>query len=171
VLSSRKKTILKDATFGEFALIEYEAIDRRYPIMNFFLDLWREKGGEDKTITRADINPLEMKKYLEHIVLMDVIRDGDNMLLNVRLIGGHVADYYGPMTGKDVREMGNAQAVERIYYAAHHIIDTDVPMLTISPAYSTDKSFMEAVALYVPLFDKEGSVVKILVAVNVSAVS
>jgi len=161
--------MLKDATFGEFELIEYEAIDRRYPIMSFFIDLWREKGGEDKTITRADINPLEMKKYLEHIVLMDVHNEDEGIQLTVRLIGGHVADYYGEITGKDIREMGNAQAIERIYYAARHIIETDVPMLTISPAYSADKSFMEAVALYVPLFDNEGRVAKILVAVSVSA--
>ncbi len=171
MLGKRKKTMLKDATFGEFELIEYGAIDRRYPVMNFFLDLWREKGGEDKAITRAHINPVEMKKYLEHIVLMDVAREGENLQLTVRLIGGHVADYYGEITGKDIREMGNSQAIERIYYAARHIIDTDVPMLTISPAYSADKSFMEAVALYVPLFDNEARIVKILVAVNVSALS
>lgn len=171
MLSPDKKTILKDATFGEFQLIEYDAIDRRLPIMNFFLDLWREKGGEDKAITRADINPLEMKKYLEHIVLMDVVQDEQDWHLIVRLIGGHVSNFYGEITGKDVREMGNTQAIERIYYAARHIIDTDVPMLTISPAYSADRSFMEAVALYLPLFDNDENVVKILVAVNVSSIS
>ena len=171
MLGKRKRTLLSDATFGEFELIEYDEIDRRYPIMNFFLDLWREKGGEDKAITRAQINPVELKKYLEHIVLLDVVKEGENLQLTVRLIGGHVVDYYGEITGKDVREMGNSQAIERIYYAARHIIETDVPMLTISPAYSADKSFMEAVALYVPLFDNEGRVAKILVAVNVSALS
>jgi hypothetical protein len=91
--------------------------------------------------------------------------------LMVRLIGGHVSNFYGEITGKDVRAMGNNQAIERIYYAARHIIDTEVPMLTISPAYSADKAFMEAVALYLPLFDTDGNVVKILVAVNVSPIS
>jgi len=171
MLSPGKKTILKDATFGEFQLIEYASIDRRFPIMNFFLDLWRDKGGEDKAISRTDINPMEMKKYLEHIVLLDVVKDSSDWHLTVRLIGGHVSGFYGEITGKDVREMGNNQAIERIYYAARHIIDTEVPMLTISPAYSADKSFMEAVALYLPLFDNDGNVVKILVAVNVSSIS
>ena len=171
MLGPGQKTILKDATFGEFELIEYQSIDRRFPIMNFFLDLWRKKGGEDKTITRADINPVEMKKYLEHVVLLDVEREGDSWHLIVRLIGGHVAGFYGEITGKDVREMGNTKAIERIYYAARHVINADVPMMTISPAYSADRSFMEAVALYLPLFDNDENVVKILVAVNVSALS
>lgn len=169
MFSPVKKKMLKDATFGEFELIEYRSIDRRFPIMNFFLDLWRDKGGEAKTITRADINPLAMKKYLEHIVLIDIVRDGDSWNLVVRLIGGHVSAFYGEITGKDIREMGNAKAIERIYYAARHIMETEVPMLTISPAYLPDKSFMEAVALYAPLFDNDKNVVKILVAVNVSA--
>ncbi len=169
MLSPHNKTMLKDATFGEFELIEYQSIDRRFPIVNFFLDLWRDKGGETKSVTRADINPMEMKKYLEHIVLMDIVHDGDSWNLMVRLIGSHVTAYYGEITGKDIRDMGNTKAIERIYYAARHIMETERPMLTILPAYSTDKSYMEAVALYAPLFDNDKNVAKILVAVNVSA--
>lgn len=171
MLRQDARNALKDATFDEFQLIEYDAIDRRFPMTNFFLDLWRDKGGEEKSITRADINPLEMKEYLEHIVLMDVIPDATDWHMTIRLIGGHVSGYYGEITGMDIREMGNAQAIERIYSVARHVISTNLPSLTISPAYAIDKSFLETVALYLPLFDNDENIVKILVAVNVSALT
>lgn len=170
-MRSGAKNALKDAIFDEFQLIEYHEIDQRFPMINFFLDLWRNKGGLEKTITRADINPLEMKSYIEHIVLMDVIPDETDWHMTIRLIGGHVSGYYGEITDMDIREMGNEQVIERIYSVARHVIETNLPSLTISPAYAIDKSYMETVALYLPLFDNNENIVKILVAVNVSALS
>lgn len=159
----------RDAIFGDFEVVDYQDADNRSHMTDFFLDLWRSKGGEQKTISRADISPMEMKQYLEHVVLMDVVRDQDTWRLQVRLIGGHVATFYGEITGKDIREMENSKAVERIYFISGRVIERQEPAMTVSPAFSPDKLYMEAVALYVPLFNKDGEVNKIMVAVHVSS--
>lgn len=168
MLRNGNQTTAKDAIFGDFSVVDYPDIDTHIAMVTFFLDLWRKKGGEAKTISRADIRPAEMKKYLEHIVLLDVIRRDTSWSLLVRLIGGHVADFYGEITGKDVRDMINTKAIERIYHVCGRILERAEPILTVSPAFSPDHTYMEAIALYMPLFDKNAAIDKIMVAVHVS---
>ena len=159
----------RDAIFGDFEVVEYQHAGNRSPLTDFFLDLWRQKGGEQKAISRADITPREMKQYLEHVVLMDVVRDQNTWRLQVRLVGSHVANFYGDITGKDIRVMENSKAIERIYFISGKVIEGKEPAMTVSPAFSPDKLYMEAVALYMPLFDKDGEVNKIMVAVHVAS--
>ncbi len=170
VLRPENQTTSRDAIFGDFKVFRYDDIRGRLPMADFFLDIWQQKGGEDRTITRADLSPMEMKKYLEHVVLLDVTREGaQDFGLLVRLIGGHVAGFYGEITGKDVREMENNKAIERIYCGCGEVLKSSEPTMTIAPAFSPDRHYLEASALYLPLFDEYGMVNKIMVAVHVSA--
>lgn len=169
MLGRGDKHLPDDAVFGDFQIVKYADTTGRTDMTDFFLDLWRSKGGDEKTIKRANISPLEMKKYLEHVVLMDVQRQDGNWNLIVRLIGSHVVAYYGEITGKDVRDMANSKAIERIYYISRRVIEHKEPAMTISPAFSPEKEYMEAVALYLPLFDDNEEVVKIMVAVHVAS--
>ncbi len=169
MLANSNETTSKDAVFGDFTIYDYAEIDSPLEMVKFFLDFWRAKGGEDKTITRADISPMELKQYISQVVLMDVVREGNGWKLIVRLIGGHVSGFYGEITGKDVREMDNTKAIERIYSVCSRMLETEKPIYTVAPALSPDRSYMEALALYLPLFDDEGKINKIMVAVHVSA--
>lgn len=169
MLGQNDKLLPQDTVFGDFEIVGYADADGRSEMTDFFLDLWRDKGGDQKSIKRADFSPIELKKYLEHVVLMDVIRDRGSWSLTVRLIGGHVANYYGEITGKDVREMNNSKAIERIYYVSRRVIERKEPAMTVSPAFSPERLFMEALALYMPLFDEQNTVEKIMVAVHVSS--
>lgn len=169
MLGNTNQTTSRDTIFGDFEVIDYGEIGNRYDMSDFFLDLWRRKGGEEKKISRADVSPVEMKKYLEHVVLMDVVHETGGWRLVVRLIGGHVANFYGEITGKDIREMENSKAIERIYYVSGQVMEHGLPLMTVSPAFSPDRLYMEAIAIYLPLFDGDGKVNKIMVAVHVSA--
>lgn len=169
MLGRGDKLLPDDTVFGDFELVNYDAAAGRAEMTDFFIDLWRQKGGEAKTIKRADLSPVEMKKYLEHVVLMDVVRTKGNWSLIVRLIGGHVSSFYGEITGKDIREMSNSKAIERIYYASQRVVERKEPAMTVAPAFSPEKLYMEAVALYLPLFDDQEEVVKIMVVVHVSS--
>lgn len=171
VLGRSDQTTSRDAIFGEFEVVDYDDIPGRLAMTDFFLDFWRSKGGETRAASRADISPNELKKYLEHVVLLDVVREENSWKLIVRLIGGHVSGFYGEITGKDVRDMENNKAIERIYHACGKVIENGLPKMTVSPALSPDRKYLEAIALYLPLFDKNGEVNKIMVAVHVSTPS
>lgn len=170
MLRPENQTTSRDAVFGDFEVIDYDDIRGRLPMADFFLDIWQKKGGESRTITRGDLSPVEMKKYLEHVVLLDVtLSDTGNLGLLVRLIGGHVSGFYGEITGKDVRDMENEKAIERIYHGCGVVFQSGKPVMTNASAFSPDRHYLEASALYLPLFDKDGMVNKIMVAVHVSA--
>ena len=169
MLGRGDKHLPDDAVFGDFQIVKYADTAGRTDMTDFFLDFWRSKGGDKQTITRSHISPMEIKKFLEHVVPMDVNRENDNWNLVVRLIGSHVATYYGEITGQDIREMANSKAIERIYCVSRLVIESKEPAMTVSPAFSPDKEYMEAVALYLPLFDDKKEVVKIMVAVHVAS--
>lgn len=154
--------------FGDFQLIDGSAIDGRYEIVDFFMSIWRNNGGMTQSIRRKDIKPSEMKRHLDRLVILDVVHVGSSWHLMVRLIGGYVANFYGEITGKDVREMENTQAIARIYQACARVLELKTPILTVSPAFAPERLFLEAIALYMPLFDEKGNVEKVLVYVNLT---
>lgn len=158
-----------NSSLGVFDTFEGEAIPGRNKLVDFFYSLWLEKGGPERTIRRADINPIEIKKYIEHVVIMDVVRGetADDWRLNVRLMGSHATYFFGNITGKDVRELENSGTMHRIYHLSKRLLEIKEPIMISAPGYSPDRPYKSAVGLYLPLFDEEKKVAKILIAVDV----
>lgn len=136
---------------------------------DFFLDYWFANGGPEKSISRGDIQPQALKKYLDRLVIMDISHEGGALTLNIRLIGSWVAGFYGEVTGKDVKAIENPKAVERIYSACGKVIEYQEPVFSTTPALGPDRAYLMATALYLPLFDNDiGQVTKVLAAVDVA---
>ncbi|WP_262693174.1 PAS domain-containing protein [Kordiimonas aquimaris] len=168
MLNGKNQVTAQQISFGDFQLLTGEAIDGRNKMVDFFMSMWREKGGPTHKIMRQDINPVEMKRYLEHLVILDVEHADNDWALRVRLIGGYVANFYGELAGKDVREMKNTQAISRIYQACARVLETKSAVLTTSPAFAPERLHLEAIALYMPLFDAKAKVEKVLICVNIT---
>ena len=64
--------------------------------------------------------------------------------------------------------MKNTQAVARIHRACAKMLESKEPVLTTSPAFAPERLYLEAIALYMPLFDANGNVVKIFTCVNIT---
>lgn len=171
LLNNKNYPNLSETTFGTFQILESDSISGKHPNIDFFLNLWTEKGGPSQKIRRSDINPVEMKEYLEHIILMDIEGSKDDRRLIIRLIGSHVAEFYGEVTGLDVRALKNQQAVSRVYHVSAQVQDTKKPVMTISPTHAPGDLYMETLALYLPLFNDHGDVIKILVCANIGSFS
>lgn len=154
-------------SLGQFDVFEGDGIRGRNPLTDFFYDLWLAKGGAKGTISRADISPHDMKKYLEHVVLIDIQGEADDWSLFVRLMGSHATHFFGNITGQDVRALENKSTVHRLYLLAERIIDSGQPVMVKIPGYSPDLPYKEAVGIYLPLFGPSGAVTKILIAVDV----
>lgn len=157
------------AEFGEFSSHSGDNIVGKNLIIDFFYNYWLSKHENDNLPSRADIKPHEIKKHLDHIVIMDVFRDQGKFSLRVRLIGTHVVNFYGEITGKDINEIRNQKAASRIYHMSGLAITQNAPQLSITPAFAPDRQYLEAFAIYLPLYDNEGAIEKILVAVDVAS--
>jgi len=155
--------------FGEFTVHGGADLAGKNKIADFFYDYWLSKHDGDHLPCRADIRPTDMRQHLDHLVIMDVGRDRQPFSLNVRLIGTHVANFYGEISGKDINEMTNQIAAARIYHTSALVLEQSLPQLCITPAVSPDRQYLEAYALYLPLYDSSREIEKILVAVDVAS--
>ena len=98
---------------------------------------------------------------------MDICEGDDQVKLLVRLIGTHVANYYGEIGGKYIDKMENREAVKRIYNTCKDVVESRVPVLSVTQSIAQDKIHLYGYALYMPLFNQEGVVDKILVSVDI----
>ena len=160
--------ILPEGTqFGDYTVLGGEFLRGKNPLVDRIYSYWLDKHADGYLPRRADIKPNELIKYLDHLVIMDVMSEGDSFSLKVRLIGTHVANFYGEIAGKDVSDMPNAKAAERIYHLSKLVLQNKLPQLSITAAVAPGRDYLEAYALYLPLYDAAGEVDKILVAVDV----
>lgn len=170
VLLNLEHSILPPGTeFGQFVIHGGADIVGKNPIADFFYEYWLSKHREGHLPCRADIKPTDIRKHLDHLVIMDVQRHQHTFSLIVRLIGTHVANFYGEISGKDIKDMTNQVAVHRIYETSKLVLMENSPQLCITPAISPDRQYLEACALYMPLYDEAGEIEKILVAVDVTS--
>ncbi|WP_374632786.1 PAS domain-containing protein [Ferrovibrio sp.] len=72
------------------------------------LDFWAAKRGQRRFLSRADINPLELRHLLGHILLVDVVRQADRpSRFRYRLFGTEFVHYHGAdQTGRWLDEIG-----------------------------------------------------------------
>ncbi|NVJ96901.1 MAG: PAS domain-containing protein [Alphaproteobacteria bacterium] len=169
---SLNESILPPGTrFGEFNLHAGEEVMGKNPVMDFFYHYWLSKHSEGHLPRRSDIRPSEVARHLDHVVIMDVVRDSDSFALKVRLIGTHVANFYGEISGQDIKAIQNPNAVNRIYHLSGLVIAHKIPQMSVTPAFAPDRQYLEAYALYMPLFGDSDDVEKIMVAVDVLSLS
>ncbi|PCI63416.1 MAG: hypothetical protein COB37_04775 [Kordiimonadales bacterium] len=152
-----------EARYGDFKAYSGNEILGKHKTVDFFADLWTSLDHP----RRRDIQPTQLKAYLDRMVIMDVLNRDGKLALHVRLIGTFVASYYGEISDKDVNEMNNERAAERIYEAARLLLLGNQPILTVTPALSKEKRHLEAIAFYMPLYDDDKNIVKILAYVDV----
>lgn len=153
----------ENTKFGEYSTFAGEDILGRNETVDFFYKFWSALERP----TRKDIRPQDLKAYLDHVVLMDVTKSREPFALEVRLIGTFVAHYYGEISGKDIYDMPNQKAAQRIYHTCNLAINQQIPMLTVTPGFDEGKQYLEAYGLYMPLFNEVGEVEKIMVCADI----
>lgn len=159
----------KGAQFGDYTLLTGEDIRGRNRVTDYFHSFWCDLCTDGHQPTRADVRPANMKQYLNRLVLMDVEPRDEEFGLLVRLIGTHVAAFYGEIAGKHIDDMDNPDAIKRIYRSCEKTIKSAEPVLSVTAGIAKNKNHLEGFALYLPLFDESGSVHKIMVAVDIKS--
>ncbi len=72
--------------------IEIDPAVAEPPALAFVRDYWTRRRGARAMPGRGDINPSDMKPYLPHILLADVIGNGDDF--RYRVVGSRLQDYF-----------------------------------------------------------------------------
>jgi hypothetical protein len=112
---------------------------------------WSEKKDTlGRLPGRADFSPLELKKLLPHIALLDVVRDGGSLQFRFRLCGTRIAESCGvDLTGIS---WSDADIPEALLGRTHDLIDRKIPYhATNVRAVWAPKDFQHYSVLALPL--------------------
>ncbi len=165
---SLNHSILPEGTeFGDFTVYSGAQVQGKNSVVDFLYAYWQAKHTDGHLPSRADIRPSDIVQHLDHLVILDITEKGDDFGLIVRLIGTHVANFYGELTGKDIRDMDDKTAAKRIYHMCGLVLAENRPQLSATTALAPDREHLEAFALYLPLYDTNAVIDKILVSVDV----
>lgn len=125
------------------------------PVLRPVLEYWDQKRGGRKLPGRSDIDPEELKPYLRHLFLIEVLGAGD---FRYRLVGTEITERYGRnSTGKTVREIYAAMPavgdwltdmLGAVATAAH-------PVLASGPLTAINKEHVFSESLHLPLGEDE----------------
>ena len=78
--------------------IEFDPAIREPSQLAFIRDYWQSQRGTAAMPRRRDVTPADMKAYLPHILLADVVRGGEDF--RYRVVGSQLQRYFsGNPTG------------------------------------------------------------------------
>ena len=142
---------LADLTKAQKALVEY----------------FEKKTAGKRLANRADLNPVEIVKYIPNVILFDLVYDDKGEVEDVifRLFGTEVASFYGDWTGKSLKgdelQITHPESNLRLMKEINFILDSKKSITTLSKHYSKDRPFVQIDTLKIP-FSQNGNVIDMI---------
>ena len=129
----------------------------RDPELREILNYWDGKRGGRELPSRADIDPLELRRHLGNVILIDV--EHAPFRLRYRLIGTRITALMGrDSTGKYYDEIYDPSLLSSIYRSFEWILEHRKPLRTHGEAFYADRNFYEYETLNLPL-SSDGAVI------------
>ena len=119
------------------------------------LAYWNSCRGERKRPTRADLNPVDMSKFLKNVALFDVRYTSTTVrAFRVRLAGTNVEQVYGPISGHVIDEVLPAEIAARWQWCLDAVCEADRPLRLTGRVGFEDKYWLTGEILVAPLGDE-----------------
>ena len=134
-------------------------------VMAFFED--KTKG--QRMASRADFTPLEFKKYLPNMALLELQVDAKNVVSDAfcRVCGSKCALLYGEVNGTWLSNMEPYEIFERVMERCNVVRNNRRELAVKFQVLSNDKNYIVVRALYIPLSNDNNSIEKILIFVDI----
>jgi hypothetical protein len=130
------------------------------PRLHEIIEYWRSKRRHGRLPARADIDPLELERFLGDLFMLDVI--GEPRRFRYRLIGTNIVAGVGrDSTGSYQEEVYSAQDAESNNTLYRGICATRMPMRTFGRIKWVGREFLKYECAYMPLAD-DGATVNII---------
>jgi len=134
------------------------------PLHRELYDYWCLKRGSRAMPGRQDIDPIELKRLLPHLLLTDVIDGGKRF--RFRLVGTAIQEAFGRnMTGFHIDEVMTSPYLEFISALYRDIVEKQKPIYSESTYYSQHTVGMRAERLMLPLAS-DGATVDMVVSIQ-----
>jgi hypothetical protein len=124
-------------------------------------DYWLAKRGDRPMPRRADLDPSELKRFLPHLMLVEVTADVRRYIY--RLVGTAEVEARGSdPTGRSVGEASFGDPAEAVA-TYDHVVRHRAPYCHRDPYEGPDGQTETEDIIYLPLADDDGAVAMILV--------
>jgi hypothetical protein len=127
--------------------------DLTQPVLRPVLDYWQQKCHGRTLPRRIDIDPQELKPYLRHLFLIEVLAGAE---FRYRLIGSEITERYGRnSTGRTLREIYAATPAIADWLSdmLGAVVATGGPVLATGPLAAVNKAHIVSQSLHLPLAD------------------
>jgi hypothetical protein len=123
---------------------------------------WEEKRAERRMPRRADIDPIEMVRYLPNLMIVDVVPDERRYVY--RLVGTREVEARGrDPTGKPVGDAFIGSSRENVLAHYDQVVSSCRPLVDTATVTRTDGRVDETHVIFLPLSEDGVSVSQILV--------
>ncbi len=123
------------------------------PVLKAVLDYWEKKRAGRRLPSRADIDPQDLKPYLRHLFLIEVLGGAE---FRDRLVGSEITERYGRnSTGKTVTQIYSGMPALRDWLTGMllEVTRTARPVLACGPLAAINKNHILSDSLHLPLAD------------------
>jgi hypothetical protein len=148
-----------DVPFRSTAL-SLESLDQPGPKLVY--EYWQRKLQGRRMPARSDIDPLDLKPVLPHLILLDV--QSSPLDFRYRVAGTRTYDIFGfDLTGKSVREIGPTAVSQGVWASLAALASDGVPQY-VKLEFTTSDGYARAYhVLRLPLGDDGKAVDRVLV--------
>lgn len=101
--------------------------------------------------SRADLNPVAMKKFSPHVGLVEVRQQDDSFNYFIRRAGMRWEEVYGPMTGKFIQDFLPSHVISSWEEIFGQVLTTKAPTRLISRVDFDNKRWLAVEQLIAPL--------------------
>lgn len=140
------------------------------PVLLLGYDYWESKRRGRAMPARADLDPIEMKAFLPHIVLTDVLHHAAPHLpldFRYRLMGTAVdAHMSRRFTGLRLSELPAQQPGSQMWQNFAEVVEQRQPRFHRVPYVGPHKDFLSLIDLVLPLSDDDHTVVMLISLVD-----
>jgi len=126
--------------------------DLLHPELRALFSFWHAKAGARAAPTRQNLDVLDLKQWLPHIQLVDIIENCTD--IRYRVIGTWVVERYGEdNTGQTMTEIGQSEQQREVMNEFLTAARSMMPQSVIRPFYDQNgiKEFSSAERLMLPL--------------------
>ena len=138
----------------------------RSPALRACFDYWRTRTPPGRLPGRQHIDPVEMKPFLEFVILFDVERHAERYRFRQRLVGTHIVELFGrDTTGLYADESSTPGHYESVARRLAAVVDTLEPAFGVYYPPTPHLDFLEYEHLTLPLAS-DGATVDMLFGVR-----
>lgn len=140
------------------------------PVLLLGYDYWESRRRGRTMPARADLDPIEMKAFLPHIVLTDVLHHAAPDLpldFRYRLMGTVVDSHMSRrFTGLRLSELPAQQPGSQMWQNFSEVVEQRQPRFHRVPYVGPHKDFLSLIDLVLPLSDDDHTVVMLISLVD-----